>query len=98
MRWCAGKRSVIVGQAIDLDSFQKILIKIKETSNKDRYTGRYHDWQISCFFNVASRWKSKDLTATAELEFVDLSASPPDKNYPAKTGAKLHGLHPSFGT
>ena len=46
LRWCVGKRSVIVKQARDSESYQKKMMKIKETPNKDRYTiskaGRCH--------------------------------------------------------
>lgn len=37
VRWCVGKRSVIVGQARNLDSYQKNLMRIKETPYKDQY-------------------------------------------------------------
>ena len=41
-------------------------MKINETPNKDRYTGRYH-WQISCFsLQHGSRNWTEDLTAKAE--------------------------------
>ena len=38
VRWCVGKRSVIVGQARNLNSYQKSLMRIKETPNKLQYT------------------------------------------------------------
>ena len=70
-------------------------MKINEAPNKDRYTGRYHDWQISCYsLQHGSRNWTEDLTATAEC--VDLSA-----RQSLSFGGickDLHGAHPFFGT
>ena len=38
VRWWVGKRSVIVGLARNLNAYEKSLMRMKETPNKDRYT------------------------------------------------------------